>query len=107
MVEKDCLDCERMRRASKLLEDDFKRLCYGGRRPGAGRKPSTLKGILKKLPKEIAELLERELRAKAELFMLEFKLEGLTKAKFAEETAHGSFTANSEETAILSVEHSK
>jgi len=40
---------------------------FGGRRPGAGRKPSTLSGILKSLPAEIAELLAKEFKAKAEL----------------------------------------
>jgi hypothetical protein len=35
----------------------------GGRRPGAGRKPSTIKGIAKKLPKESAELLLTEINA--------------------------------------------
>jgi hypothetical protein len=35
----------------------------GGKRPGAGRKPSTLKGIAKKLPRESAELLLAEINA--------------------------------------------
>ena len=35
----------------------------GGKRPGAGRKPSTLKGIARKLPKEIAEILLAEINA--------------------------------------------
>lgn len=35
----------------------------GGKRPGAGRKPSTIKGIAKKLPKESAELLLAEINA--------------------------------------------
>jgi hypothetical protein len=38
-----------------------------------------LKGILKKLPKEIAENLEREVRAKAELFLAGIKLDMLRK----------------------------
>ena len=37
----------------------------GGKRPGAGRKPSTLKGIAKKLPRESAELLLSEINANA------------------------------------------
>lgn len=35
----------------------------GGKRPGAGRKPSTIKGIAKKLPRESAELLLSEINA--------------------------------------------
>uniref|UniRef100_E6QIE2 Uncharacterized protein n=1 Tax=mine drainage metagenome TaxID=410659 RepID=E6QIE2_9ZZZZ len=35
----------------------------GGKRPGAGRKPSTIKGIAKNLPKESAELLLAEINA--------------------------------------------
>jgi hypothetical protein len=35
----------------------------GGRRPGAGRKPSTLKGIAKMLPRESAELILTEIDA--------------------------------------------
>ena len=37
----------------------------GGKRPGAGRKPSTLKGIAKKLPRESAEHLLSEINANA------------------------------------------
>jgi hypothetical protein len=35
----------------------------GGKRPGAGRKPSTIKGIAKKLPRLSAELLLAEINA--------------------------------------------
>jgi hypothetical protein len=35
----------------------------GGKRPGAGRKPSTLSGIAKRLPAETAELLLSEIKA--------------------------------------------
>lgn len=35
----------------------------GGKRAGAGRKPSTLSGIAKKLPRETAELLLAEIKA--------------------------------------------
>jgi len=35
----------------------------GGKRPGAGRKPSTIKGISKKLPRESAELILAEIKA--------------------------------------------
>jgi hypothetical protein len=42
----------------------------GGKRPGAGRKPSTLKGIVKKLPRESAELLLAEINANAKWIAL-------------------------------------
>jgi hypothetical protein len=35
----------------------------GGKRPGAGRKPSTIRGIAKKLPRLSAELLLAEINA--------------------------------------------
>ncbi|MFP5233919.1 MAG: hypothetical protein ACLGQX_15040 [Acidobacteriota bacterium] len=35
----------------------------GGKRPGAGRKPSTIKGIAKRLPRESAEVLLAEINA--------------------------------------------
>jgi hypothetical protein len=35
----------------------------GGHRPGAGRKPSTISGIVKKLPKDSAELILSEIKA--------------------------------------------
>lgn len=35
----------------------------GGKRPGAGRKPSTLKGVLRKLPTATAELILAEINA--------------------------------------------
>jgi len=35
----------------------------GGKRPGAGRKPSTLKGVLKRLPSVTAEVLLQEINA--------------------------------------------
>jgi hypothetical protein len=37
----------------------------GGKRAGAGRKPSTLKGIARKLPKETAEILLAEIKAES------------------------------------------
>jgi hypothetical protein len=37
----------------------------GGKRAGAGRKPSTIKGIAKKLPRESAELLLAEIKAQS------------------------------------------
>lgn len=35
----------------------------GGKRSGSGRKPSTIKGIARKLPKESAELILAEIKA--------------------------------------------
>jgi hypothetical protein len=35
----------------------------GGRRPGAGRKPSTIKGVARKLPKDTAALILAEIKA--------------------------------------------
>jgi hypothetical protein len=35
----------------------------GGRRPGAGRKPSTIRGIVRRLPKDTAELVLAEINA--------------------------------------------
>ena len=35
----------------------------GGKRPGAARKPSTIKGISKRLPRESAELILAEIKA--------------------------------------------
>src|SRR5580704_17896211 len=57
----------------------------GGFRPGAGRKPSTIEGILKRLPPEAAELLIREIKAKAELIRVQIKLDMLTQADTLEE----------------------
>jgi len=42
----------------------------GGKRAGAGRKPSTIKGIAKKLPKFSAELLLTEIKANQKLVQL-------------------------------------
>jgi hypothetical protein len=42
----------------------------GGKRPGAGRKPSTIKGITKKLPRESAELLLSEINAQSKWIAL-------------------------------------
>jgi hypothetical protein len=49
MQELKCCNCERMRAAQKAgphLEPTSR---FGGRRAGAGRKPSTIQGILKRL----------------------------------------------------------
>jgi hypothetical protein len=58
----------------------------GGFRLGAGRKPSTIEGILKRLPPEAAELLTREIKAKAELIQVQIKLDMLTQADISEES---------------------
>ncbi|MFZ0273955.1 MAG: hypothetical protein WB524_11840 [Acidobacteriaceae bacterium] len=42
----------------------------GGRRPGAGRKPSTLKGVLKRLPAKSAELVLAEIDANSKWLRL-------------------------------------
>jgi hypothetical protein len=42
----------------------------GGKRPGAGRKQSTIKGIAKKLPKETTELLLAEINANSKWITL-------------------------------------
>lgn len=36
---------------------EIKKQSKGGKRPGAGRKPSTISGIVKKLPKDTASLI--------------------------------------------------
>jgi hypothetical protein len=68
----------------------------GGRRPGAGRKPSTVEGILKRLPKELAELLTREIKAKAELIMVEINLRRLTNANLSSEFPETAIGAKTE-----------
>lgn len=57
----------------------------GGFRLGAGRKPSTIEGILKRLPPEAAELLIPEIKAKAELIRVQIKLDMLIKADIPQE----------------------
>jgi hypothetical protein len=70
------------KRLSSLAERYAKLgLGRGGRRPGAGRKPSTITGILKRLPPEAAELLIREIKAKAELIQVQIKLDLLKQAE--------------------------
>jgi hypothetical protein len=96
MQELKCANCERMKAAQKAGPHFVPTSGFGGRRPGAGRKPSTIQGILKRLPKEAAELLTREIKAKAELIRVEIKLDMLRKAKVAEEipqAAHGESDA--------------
>lgn len=64
----------------------------GGKRAGAGRKPSTIKGIAKKLPRESAELLLAEIKAQAKWKALaESKDERivLETLKYLTDRAHG------------------
>jgi len=74
-------------KAGPYAESEFG---FGGRRPGAGRKPSTIKGILKRLPPEAAELLTREIKAKAELIQVEIKLNLLREVKVSGEIPEAS-----------------
>jgi hypothetical protein len=66
----------------------------GGPRPGAGRKPSTIEGILKRLPPEAAELLIREIKAKAELIQVQIKFDLLSKAKIPREISASALDGN-------------
>jgi hypothetical protein len=74
-----------MRAAQKAGPHLMPKSGVGGRRRGAGRKPSTIKGILKRLPREAAELLIREIKAKAELIEVEIKLDRLTNVDISAE----------------------
>ena len=74
MEELKCCNCERMRAAQKAGPHLIPKSRVGGRGRGAGRKPNTIKGILKRLPREAAELLMREMKAKAELIQVEITL---------------------------------
>lgn len=65
-----------------------------GPRPRAGRKPSTIQGILKRLPPEAAELLIREIKAKAELIQGQIKFDLLTKAKVPREISASALDGN-------------
>lgn len=42
----------------------------GGARPGAGRKPSTIKGVTNRLPKYTAEMILHEIKAHEKLIQL-------------------------------------
>jgi hypothetical protein len=46
----------------EIIEPESK-VGRGGRRPGAGRKPCTIKGMVKQLPKDSAELILAEIKA--------------------------------------------
>jgi hypothetical protein len=60
-----CKHCEAMERASKATLCTEEKL-WGGWRPGAGRRPSTVQGYLKRLPFNVARTLERRFLAELE-----------------------------------------
>jgi hypothetical protein len=67
----------------------------GGKRAGAGRKPSTLKGIARKLPKETAELLLAEIKAESKWKKLASSDDErivLDTLKYLTDRAHGKAT---------------
>jgi hypothetical protein len=78
----------------------------GGKRPGAGRKPSTVKGIAKRLPKESAELLLAEINAHSKWLALanskdeRIVLEAL---KYLSDRAYGKARQSIEATALGNV----
>ena len=82
------------------LSDPYAKLGLGrgGRRPGAGRKPSTITGILKRLPPEAAELLIREIKAKAELIQVQIKLDLLKQADVSGEIPAFAVDGNEQRT---------
>ncbi len=82
------------------LSDRYAKLGLGrgGRRPGAGRKPSTIPGILKRLPPEAAELLIREIKAKAELIQVQIKLDLLKQAEVSGEIPASAVDGNEQRT---------
>jgi hypothetical protein len=75
----------------------------GGKRPGAGRKPSTIKGITKKLPRESAELLLAEINANSMWLVLakskdeRIRLETL---KYLTDRAYGKARQSIDATAV-------
>jgi hypothetical protein len=67
----------------------------GGKRAGAGRKPSTLKGIARKLPKETAEILLAEIKAESKWKKLAASDDErivLDTLKYLTDRAHGKAT---------------
>ena len=67
----------------------------GGKTPGAGRKPSTIKGIAKKLPRETAELLLAEINAHSKWVKLSTSDDErivLETLKYLTDRAHGKAT---------------
>jgi hypothetical protein len=64
----------------------------GGKRAGAGRKPSTIKGIARKLPRESAELILAEIKANhkwVELAQSDDERIVLDTLKYLTDRAHG------------------
>lgn len=80
----------------------------GGRRPGAGRKPSTVKGVLKKLPCHSAALILAEINAHDKwLKLLESKDEKivLETLKYLNDQAYGKAKQAVEHSGGISLEH--
>lgn len=62
-----CEHCQGIERASKTtLYTDEENPPWGGSRPGAGRRPSTVQGYLKCVPFNVARTLERRFLAELE-----------------------------------------
>jgi hypothetical protein len=78
----------------------------GGRRLGAGRKPTTIKGIAKKLPRETADLLLTEINANSKWIVLanskdeRIRLETL---KYLTDRAYGKPRQSIEASAVLAI----
>lgn len=80
----------------------------GGRRPGAGRKPSTVKGVLKKLPCQSAALILAEINAHDKwLKLLESKDEKivLETLKYLNDQAYGKAKQAIQHTGGITLEH--
>jgi len=76
----------------------------GGKRPGAGRKASTIKGIAKKLPAETAELLLSEIKAHSKWIMLANSKDErivLETVKYLTDRAYGRARQSVEASAVL------
>src|SRR6516165_1244518 len=78
----------------------------GGKRPGAGRKPSTIKGIARKLPGETAELLLFEIKAQSKWVALANSKDeriALETLKYLTDRAYGKARQSIEATATSNV----
>jgi hypothetical protein len=76
----------------------------GGKRPGAGRKPSTIKGIAKKLPRESAEVLLAEINANSKWVSLANSADErivLDTLKYLSDRAYGKARQSIEASAVL------
>jgi hypothetical protein len=86
----------------------IKKSVHGGKRFGAGRKPSTVKGIVKKLPCFSAELILHEIKAQSKLIQLancgEPAVE-LQAVKFLWEQAYGKAQQTIENKGAITLEH--